>query len=36
MPVAKPRRLLVPTGPSLYQRLSMEALSCAYSERELD
>jgi ribosomal protein S18 acetylase RimI-like enzyme len=35
MPVAKPRRLLAPAGPSLYQRLSREALSCAYSEREL-
>jgi ribosomal protein S18 acetylase RimI-like enzyme len=36
MPATKPRRLLVATGPSLYHRLQSEALSCAYSERELD
>lgn len=36
MPATKPRRLRVSTGPSLYRRLSAEALSCAYSERELD
>ena len=36
MPVAKPRRLLIPTAQSLHDRLEREALSCAYSRRELD
>jgi ribosomal protein S18 acetylase RimI-like enzyme len=36
MPVAKPRRLTIPTAQSLHDRLQREALSCAYSRRELD
>lgn len=36
MPVAKPRRLLIPTAQSLFDRLQREALSCAYSRREID
>ncbi|MBI5288697.1 MAG: hypothetical protein HY873_06960, partial [Chloroflexi bacterium] len=36
MPVPRPRRLDVPVARSLYDRLSLDALSCTYTRRELD
>jgi ribosomal protein S18 acetylase RimI-like enzyme len=36
MPVTRPRRLDVPVARSLFDRLSLDPLSCAYSRRELD